>query len=95
MDYQKQLWFRLGSATAIIENTVQYNKNYQYDITWLSNFESSDGNISYRNVFEALDDDLIAGVGTYFNESGVNYTVKIFVNDELKLTQEGVSPYVG
>ena len=47
------------------------------------------------NVFEALDDDLIAGVGTYFNESGVNYTVKIFVNDELKLTQEGVSPYVG
>ena len=83
------------AATAIIENTVQYNKNYQYDITWLSNFESSDGNISYRNVFEALDDDLIAGVGTYFNESGVNYTVKIFVNDELKLTQEGVSPYVG
>ena len=47
------------------------------------------------NVFEALDDDLIAGVGTYFNGSGVNYTVKIFVNDELKLTQEGVSPYVG
>ena len=83
------------AATAIIENTVPYNKNYQYDITWLSNYESSNGTISYRNVFEALDDDLIAGVGTYFNESGVNYTVKIFVNDELKLTQEGVSPYVG
>ena len=47
------------------------------------------------NVFEALDDDLIAGVGTYFNQSGVNYTVEIYVNDELKLTQEGVSPYVG
>ena len=83
------------AAVAIIENTVPYNKNYQYDITWLSNYESSNGTISYRNVFEALDDDLIAGVGTYFNESGVNYTVKIFVNDELKLTQEGVSPYVG
>ena len=83
------------AAAAIIENTVPYNKNYQYDITWLSNYESSNGTISYRNVFEALDDDLIAGVGTYFNESGVNYTVKIFVNDELKLTQEGVSPYVG
>ncbi|WP_407393713.1 C1 family peptidase [Methanobrevibacter sp.] len=83
------------AAATIIENTVPYNKNYQYDITWLSNFESSDGNISYMNVFEALDDDLIAGVGTYFNESGVNYTVKIFVNDELRLTQEGVSPYVG
>ena len=83
------------AATAIIENTVPYNKNYQYDITWLSNYGKSNGTISYANVFEALDDDLIAGVGTYFNESGVNYTVKIFVNDELRLTQEGVSPYVG
>ena len=83
------------AAVAIIENTEPYNKNYQYDITWLSNFEPSDGNISYMNVFEALDDDLIAAVGTYFNQSGTNYAVEIYVNDELKLTQEGVSPYVG
>ena len=83
------------AAATIIENTVPYNKNYQYDITWLSNFERSNGTISYMNVFEALDDDLIGAVGTYFNESGVNYTVKIFVNDELRLTQNGVSPYVG
>ena len=83
------------AVAAIIENTVPYNKNYQYDITWLSSFERSNGTISYMNVFEALEDDLIAGVGTYFNESGVNYTVKIFVNDELRLTQDGVSPYVG
>ena len=97
---QSLLAYKPGKVTdyavaAIIENTVPYNKNYQYDITWLSNFEPSDGNISYMNVFEALDDDLIAGVGTYFNESGVSYTVEIYVNDELKLTQEGVSPYVG
>lgn len=83
------------AAAAIIENTVPYNKNYQYDITWLSNFEKSNGTISYMNAFKALDDDLIAGVGTYFNESGVSYTVKIFVNGELRLTQNGVSPYVG
>ena len=83
------------AAIPIIENNVPYNKNYQYDITWLSHFARSNGTISYMNVFGALDDDLIAGVGTYFNESGVSYTVKIFVNDELRLTQEGVSPYVG
>ena len=83
------------AAIPIIENTVPYNKNYQYDITWLSHFARSNGTISYMNVFGALDDDLIAGVGTYFNESGVSYTVKIFINDELRLTQEGVSPYVG
>lgn len=38
---------------------------------------------------------MIAGVGTYFNYSGINYKVEIFVNDVLKLTQEGISPYFG
>ena len=47
------------------------------------------------NVFEALENDAIAAVGTYFNDSNINYTVEIYVNDELKLTQEGISPYVG
>ena len=83
-------------ATAIIiENTVPYNKNYQYDFLWGLEFKKGNSTASYMNVFEALDDDLIAAVGTYFNQSGINYTVEIFVNDVLKLTQEGVSPYLG
>ena len=85
-----------SSATAIIfENTITYNKNYQYDIVWAGAFVPSNENISYMNVYEALDDDLIAAVGTYFNCSDVNYKVEIYVNDELRLTQKGVSPYVG
>ena len=85
------------AATAIIfENTVPYNKNYQYDIIWGGAFvPASNENISYMNVYEALDDDLIAAVGTYFNRSGVNYKVQIYVNDELRLTQDGVSPFIG
>ena len=83
-------------ATAIIiENTVPYNKNYQYDLLWGSEFKTGNSTASYMNVFEALDDDLIAAVGTYFNQSGINYTVEIYVNDDLKLTQEGISPYLG
>ena len=83
------------AATVIFENTVPYNKNYQYAIIGGGNFMSGENNVSYMNVFEALDDDLIAGVGTYFNQEGVNYTVEIYVNDELKLTQKGVSPFFG
>ena len=83
------------AATPIIENTVPYNKNYQYDWVWISNNEPGNGTISYMNAFEAVENDAIAAVGTYFNQSGVNYTVEIFVNDVLKLTQDGVSPYVG
>ena len=83
------------AATPVIENTVPYNKNYQYDWVWISNNEPGNGTISYMNVYEALENDAIAAVGTYFNGSGINYTVEIFVNDVLKLTQEGVSPFVG
>ena len=83
------------ATSIIIENTEPYNKNYQYSIMWGTTFKSGDQNVSYMNVFEALEDDLIAAVGTYFDKEGNNYTVKIYVNDELKLTQTGVSPYLG
>ena len=82
------------ATSIIVENTVPYNKNYQHAILWGGDFVGN-GTVSYMNVFEALDDDLIAAVGTYFNQSDINYTVEIYVNDELKLTQEGVSPYYG
>ena len=82
-------------ATAIItENTIPYNKNYQYAMIWGGNFMSGE-TVSYMNVFEALENDAIAAVGTYFKEEGVNYTVEIYVNNESKLIQEGVSPYLG
>ena len=83
------------ATSIIIENTEPYNKNYQYDLEWRGLFSSSQGNASYYNVFESIDKDLIAAVGTYFNQSDVDYIVEIFVNDELKLTQTGISPYIG
>ena len=82
-------------ATAvIIENTVPYNKNYQHDVIWGGEFISGE-NLSYANAFMALEDDLIAGVGTYFEREGINYTVNVYVNNQLELTQSGVSPYFG
>ena len=85
----------------VIENTIPYNKNYQYDPSWTGGFidmnslRGINGSITYANQFEAAEDDLIAAVGTYFNESGVNYTAEIYVNGQLKLTQEGISPFRG
>ena len=83
------------ATSIIIENTEPYNKNYQYDFLLNDLYKTNNTTICYMNVFEALENDAIAAVGTYFNQSGTNYTVEIFVNDELKLTQEGVSPYLG
>ena len=83
-----------STATAfILNNTVQYDKNYQTDIMGIIDYS----NISdtYMNTYEALENDAIAAVGTYFNESGIDYTVEIYVNDILKYTQTGVSPFYG
>lgn len=77
----------------LLENTVPYNKNYQYDMQGLFGFNNSIS--EYRNNFIALDDDLIGAVGTYFDAIDVNYTVEIFVNDDLKLVQSGLSPFRG
>jgi hypothetical protein len=86
----------------IVENTLPYNKNYQYDFTGIDHFmmynESDElygTSITNVNNFVSIDDDLIAAVGTYFNQSGMDYTVKIAVNGTVVYTQSGVSPYRG
>ena len=81
------------SYAFILNNTVPYNKNYQLDVIGRLDFLNMSN--EYKNVYEAVDDDLIAAVGTYFNQSGVEYTVEIYVNDVLRHTQSGISPYYG
>lgn len=77
----------------IFNNTINYHINYQTDITGIYEF---DGNYSqYSNEFDAVSDDLIAAVGTYFRDEGVNYSFDIYVNGELMLSQRGVSDYAG
>jgi C1A family cysteine protease len=91
--YDTRLSTMTSSYAFPLENTVIYNKNYQYDIGgrfWYLN--NSD---QYRNVFVAVEDDLIAGVGTYFNDTNVEYTIRIYVNDKLVLVQSGLSPFSG
>jgi C1A family cysteine protease len=77
----------------ILNNTVQYDKNYQTDVMGVIKYANNSD--TYMNKYKALDNDAIAAVGTYFNESGVEYTVEIYVNNVLKHTQNGVSPFYG
>ena len=86
----------------IFENTLPYNKNYQYDIDALYYFLEYDTDdplygtpVTYVNEFTSLGDDLIGAVGTYFNQEGAEYTISIMVNGVEVLTQEGISPYYG
>ncbi|WP_407376206.1 C1 family peptidase [Methanobrevibacter sp.] len=80
-----------ASYTIIFNDTIRYDKNYQYDIPGESDFflnESS--SIWYKNVFTASDDEYLAAVSTYFMNL-TNWTVSIYVNDNLVLRQDGSS----
>ena len=86
-------------AAIIFDNTLAYNKNYQHSFLWAGEIINASDfgyeNFTLANRFEALGDDLIAAVGSYFNESGYSYKLEIYVNGELKLVQDGISPYCG
>ncbi len=82
----------IESVAFVLENAVEYNMNYQMDIGGVVTFKQAD---EYANTYLAFADDLIAGIGTYFNASGVDYIVEVYVNEVLKLNQSGTSPFYG
>ena len=93
ISYYDSTFLRSDSYVLIFDNDIIYNKNYQYDIQGkLFNYNQSN---EYRNNFVAIEDDLIAAVGTHFNDIGVEYELEIYVNDELRLVQNGISPFKG
>lgn len=80
-----------ASFTFILNDTVKYDKNYQYDVIGITDYLlTNQSNIWYQNTFNASSDEIIAAFSTYFNND-LNFTVEIYVNDELKLTQKGSS----
>uniref|UniRef100_UPI00388DAFA4 C1 family peptidase n=1 Tax=Methanobrevibacter sp. TaxID=66852 RepID=UPI00388DAFA4 len=77
----------------IFENDNDYHVNYQTDLTGLSGF---DGDYTYySNEFTSKYTESIGAVGTYFNESGIEYSFDVYVNGEKVHTQNGVSEFAG
>ena len=80
-----------SAYTFVFTDQVKYDKNYQYDIAGKTNyFSGNDGEIYYQNTFTATDDEILASVATHFEKTS-NWTIMVYVNDILKLTQNGTS----
>ena len=77
----------------IFENAIDYHVNYQTDLTGLVGFDEN--YTFYSNEFSSKYDELIGAVGTYFNESGIEYSFDIFVNGVKAHSQNGVSEFAG
>ena len=77
--------------TYILNDTVKYNRNYQYDIGGMTDFLYPEAKtVYYKNTFTAIGNDILSAFSTIF-ELENDYEAKIFINDELKLTQTGHS----
>lgn len=86
-----RLGFKNEAYTFILNDTTNYNKNYQYDIGGVSNYQIVPSyNVFYANEFNSTGEDNLAAISTYFNKN-TNYTIFIYVNNDLKLEQSGFS----
>jgi len=84
-DYDKSTY------TIILNDTVRYDKNYQYDIIGITDYLiTGESTIWYENIFNATGDEFLAAFSTYFNAT-TKWTAQIYVNNALKSTQNGVS----
>lgn len=72
-------------------NDIRYEKNYQYDISGRTDYLStSKKTVWYENIFNSTEDELLAGVSTYF-DTETSWEVYVYVNDLLKTKQSGTA----
>ena len=77
--------------TIILNDTIHFEKNYQYDIIGITDYLiTGENTIWYENIFNATENEVLTAFSTYFNCT-TNWVAQIYVNDELKLIQEGIS----
>ena len=80
-----------SSYTFILNDTMKYDKNYQYDVIGKTNyFLNNENNIWYQNNFVADGDEILAAVSTSFEKTSF-WELSVYVNDILRLTQNGSS----
>ncbi|WP_405265863.1 C1 family peptidase [Methanobrevibacter sp.] len=81
-----------GTAIAFMFNdTMKYDKNYQYDIAKTDYFLNATNTVWYKNIFNATDEEYLAAVSTYFQKS-THWELTVNVGGNLKLTKSGDSP---
>ncbi|WP_406537081.1 C1 family peptidase [Methanobrevibacter sp.] len=77
--------------TIILNDTVRFDKNYQYDIAGITDyFLISSPSVWYKNIFTASSDEYLAAVSTYF-EKACNWTASVVVNGEIKDVLSGTT----
>lgn len=78
-----------ASYTFILNDTQHYDKNYQYDISGVTDyFWNNVESVWYENAYQATDNEFLKAVSTYFNKN-TQWEVNVYVNSKLQLIQNG------
>lgn len=72
----------------LLNDTIKYDKNYQYDIAKTDYLLNTTKTVWYKNVFTATDGEYLAAVSTYF-EKDTHWELSVYVNDVLKSVKSG------
>ena len=81
-----------NSFAIIFNDTVRYNKNYQYDAAFTDYFITGNKEMWYKNTFTSTGNDILTAFSTYFRRV-TTWNAEIYVNNELKTTQNGKSNF--
>ncbi len=80
-----------SSFAIILNNTLKYDKIYQYDVQGYTDFFLNTTNtVWYKNKFTATADEYLAAVSTYFRDEA-RWDLSVYVNNVLKSTKSGKS----
>ncbi len=79
-----------GAVAIILNTTIKYDKNYQYDVAKTDYFLNTTRSVWYKNIFTSSDNEYLAAVSTYF-EKVTNWELSVNVNGILKATKSGIS----
>ena len=79
----------------LFENRENYTRNYQTDLGGELRIRNSSQTYGYKNSYQSIRNEVISGVGTYFNDENESFTLEIYVNGQPKLTQSGSAPFYG
>lgn len=77
---------------AMYDNKKSYDNIYQYET--LVSKQRSSKLFSYKNNYISKQDEVLTAVGTHISKN-VNYTIEVYVNNALKLTQKGQNNITG
>ena len=79
-----------GGFAFVLNDSIRYDKNYQYDLAKTDYFFNTTDTVWYKNIFTATDNEYLSAVSTYF-EKPTNWELSVYVNDVLKSSKSGFS----